>query len=107
MAYNPVSAARLPPDDPFFTAEGTLAEPEVSQSHRLHKTHGSAYAGGYAHNTFGEGSDRQAQYADRPSHMTGYALSSATGRYAHFVPHDMPGSFLIIHPSIPFTRANI
>ena len=93
MAYNPVSAARLPPDDPFFTADGTLAEPETSRSHRPYKTPGFAYAGAYAHNTIEDGSDRQAQDADRPSNVTGYTLSSATGRYAPFVPHDMPDSF--------------
>lgn len=83
MAYNPVSASRLPPDDPFFTADGTLFEPESSHPYRPHRTREFAHAGAYTYDTAGEGSDHQAQYADRPSHMTGYALNSATGIFAH------------------------
>lgn len=84
MAYNPVSARRLPPDDPFFRKDmgKGLANPEASQSHGPYQTHGSDHAGGDALKMAGESSGRQVQHTNRPSQITEHALYSATGRYA-------------------------
>lgn len=66
MGYNPLSAARLHPDDPFFRADmgKGLAKPEASQSYSPHETHGFDNLGGYALNTAGAFASSQGQWAD-------------------------------------------
>ncbi|KAF6225514.1 hypothetical protein HO133_009514 [Letharia lupina] len=81
MAWNPVSASRLPADDPYCNKGlGNLpVESGASQLDGRYKTHRSGYAKGYARNTAAGGYDPQTQYAKRPGYVTRHFLNTATG----------------------------
>lgn len=78
MAHNPISARRLPVDDPFFNAgSGSLpADSKASQPYSPQGTHESSYVMGYAPNTATGSYSLRVQSA---GHVMGHTLNTAGG----------------------------